>query len=70
MCDAHSLDVATLNLLPPCCIVVLHTPLGYLGAQVWCNGQYHTVADPWMQCVDGIVDGIVSLTNPIGSTPV
>jgi hypothetical protein len=33
------------------------------GAKVWYNGQFHTVADPLRH----FVDGLLSLTNPIGS---
>jgi hypothetical protein len=33
------------------------------GARVWYNGQFHTVADPLRH----LVDGLLSLTNPIGS---
>eukprot|EP00882_Tetradesmus_deserticola_P030382 GHRQ01034105.1.p1 GENE.GHRQ01034105.1~~GHRQ01034105.1.p1 ORF type:complete len:206 (+),score=38.72 GHRQ01034105.1:308-925(+) len=35
----------------------------YAGARVWYNGQFHTVADPLRH----FVDGLMSLSNPIGS---
>lgn len=35
----------------------------YAGARVWYNGSFHTVADPLRH----FVDGLMSLTNPIGS---
>lgn len=35
----------------------------YAGARVWYNGSFHTVADPLRH----FIDGILSLTNPIGS---
>eukprot|EP00878_Enallax_costatus_P001897 GHUV01002057.1.p1 GENE.GHUV01002057.1~~GHUV01002057.1.p1 ORF type:complete len:492 (+),score=106.65 GHUV01002057.1:377-1852(+) len=35
----------------------------YAGARVWYNGSFHTVADPLRH----FLDGILSLTNPIGS---
>ncbi|KAF6255152.1 hypothetical protein COO60DRAFT_1272702 [Scenedesmus sp. NREL 46B-D3] len=35
----------------------------YAGARVWYNGQFHTVADPLRH----FVDGLLSLSNPIGS---
>ncbi len=35
----------------------------YAGARVWFDGRWHTVADPLRH----LVDGLLSLTNPIGS---
>lgn len=35
----------------------------YAGARVWYNNSFHTVADPLRH----FVDGLLSLTNPIGS---
>ena len=35
----------------------------YAGAKVWWDGSFHTVADPLRH----FVDGLLSLTNPIGS---
>ncbi|GAX86395.1 hypothetical protein CEUSTIGMA_g13806.t1 [Chlamydomonas eustigma] len=35
----------------------------YAGAKVWLNGSFHQVADPFRHPVDGIL----SLTNPIGT---
>jgi phytoene dehydrogenase-like protein len=47
-----TLDYAALQLQP-----------FYAGAKVWWNGGFHTVADPLRH----FVDGLLSLTNPIGS---
>lgn len=35
----------------------------YAGARVWYDGKFHIVADPLRH----LVDGLLSLTNPIGS---
>jgi hypothetical protein len=35
----------------------------YAGARVWWDGSFHTVADPLRH----LLDGLLSLTNPIGS---
>eukprot|EP00798_Chlamydomonas_sp_ICE-L_P027169 gene27169-2409_t len=50
--DAALLDYEALDLKP-----------FYAGADVWWNGDFHRVADPLRH----LVDGLMSLTNPIGS---